>query len=425
MNKIILGILFLTIMLPKLAYSQTDTLTLEQCVGLALKNNPQIKIAEGNYGVNAANLKLTRSAIFPQLMFQSSWSNNEGTTFLGPTARTSDYQSFAAGFQLQQQIFDFGKTYYRISAYTDLKDASKQDLISAKQDLILATNIAFFNYLEAIRMDSVYSETLTQASEHLSQAEAFYKAGTHPQYDVLTAKTDVANAKVNLIAANNNVRLSKIQLENILNSKLPDDFRLKDILEVNQDSINYSFAYQTALSNRPEIISDKYKISASQSLLTSAWTANLPTINATAGYNWRSYTIDQQYLYSWNVGVTFSLPIFQGFALDAGIEQAKANMETAQATSDATIQAVNLDVQQQYSNLEQAKEQIDATKTFVRQAQETLKLAEARYREGVGSPIEITDARVTMANASASYIQSLYSYQVTFARLKRAMGVLK
>ncbi|HUX93147.1 MAG TPA: TolC family protein, partial [Ignavibacteriaceae bacterium] len=193
----------------------------------------------------------------------------------------------------------------------------------------------------------------------------------------------------------------------------------------NQDSINYSFAYQTALSNRPEIISDKYKISASQSLLTSAWTANLPTINATSGYNWRSYTIDQQYLYSWNVGVTFSLPIFQGFALDAGIEQAKANMETAQATSDATIQSVNLDVQQQYSNLEQAKEQIDATKTFVRQAQETLKIAEARYREGVGSPIEITDARVTMANASASYIQSLYSYQVTFARLKRAMGVLR
>jgi len=425
MIKNILKLLFFVLFFSELSFSQTDTLTLSKCINLALKNNPQMKIAEGNYNINSANLKLTRSAIFPQLMFQSSWGNNEGTTFLGPTARTSDYQNFAAGFQLQQQIFDFGKTYSRISAYSDLKDASQQDFVSAKQDLILATNIAFFNYLEAIRMDSVYAQTLAQAKEHLVQAEAFYKAGTHPEYDVLTAKTDVANARVSLIAAENNLRLSKIQLENILNIRLPENFQLKDILELSQDSISYASAYQTALSSRPEILSDKYKVSASQSLLTSAWTANLPTINATAGYNWRSYTIDQQFLYSWNVGVTFSLPIFQGFALDAGIEQAKANLESTQAASDATIQAVNLDLQQQYSNLQQAKEQIEATKTLVTQAEETLKLAEARYREGVGSPIEITDARVGMANASASYIQSLYNYHVTFARLQRAMGILK
>ena len=128
---------------------------------------------------------------------------------------------------------------------------------------------------------------------------------------------------------------------------------------------------------------------------------------------------------NWNFGLNLSLPIFQGFALDAGIEQAKANLKTVQASNDALVQAVTLDVQQQYSSLEEARERIAATRALVDQSEETLKLAEGRYKQGVGSAVEITDARVGFYNAQTSYIQSLYDYQVAYARLKRAMGILK
>ena len=404
---------------------KSDSLTLQECINIALQKNPQIKIAEGNYEFNSSSLTETRSSLYPQLSFQSGLTRNGGTSFIGPIVREGYYNNFFYGIQANQLIFDFGKSYTRVSASADLKYAAEQDLISTKQNLILSTETSFFNFLQANRINEVSQEVLKQAQEHLKQAEAFYKVGRVAKYDVLVAQTDVADAKVNLISSENNIRISKLQLENILNQKIPENVKLKDNLEVNQDSIGLESAIETSLQNRPEVISSKYRVDANKELVNSAWLANLPLINATAGYNWRTYAIDVPFQNSWNVGLTLSIPLFQGFALDAGIDQAKANLKSVQGSDEALVQAVKLDVQQQFSSLEEAKERIEATQSLVLQAEETLKLAEGRYNQGVGSAVEITDARVSVYNARTSYIQSLYDYQVAYVRLKRAMGVLK
>ncbi len=432
MYRKIFLIFFLIMFFTTKAWSQqedslikSDSITLRDCINIALQKNPQIKIAEGNYEFNSSSLTETKSILFPQLSFQTGLSRNGGTSFIGPIVREGYYNNFFYGIQANQLIFDFGKSYTKVSASADIKYASEQDLISAKQNLILSTETAFFNFLQAKRINEVSLEVLKQAQEHLKQAEAFYKVGRVAKYDVLVAQTDVANAKVNLISSENNIRISKLQLENILSQKIPGNVQLKDNLEVNQDSIGLESAIETSLQNRPEVISSKFKVDANKELVTSAWLANLPLISATAGYNWRTYATDVPFQNSWNVGLTLSVPIFQGFALDAGIEQAKANLKSAQGSDEALIQAVKLDVQQQFSSLEEAKERIEATRSLVEQAEETLKLAEGRYNQGVGSAVEITDARVTVYNARTSYIQSLYDYQVAYARLKRAMGILK
>jgi outer membrane protein len=406
-----------------LIYSQ-DSLSIDQCIEMALKNNPQIKLAESNLALLSSSLKATRSSIFPQVSLQSGWTNNGGTFFVGPTSRDANYQNFSYGFGAQMLIFDFGKTYSRISAYSELEDAAEKDFLTAKQNLTLDTYIAYFSYLAAQRIYKVSSEEVIQANDHLKQAKAFYEVGRSPQFDVLKAQTDVENANVNLLNAENNVRISKLQLENVLNTKL-GNFHLKDNLEIKRDSIDESSAINNAMNERPELLASKYQMEASKSLVSSAWAANLPSINATGSYLWRSYAIDQRFLNSWNVGVSFVLPLFQGFAIDAGVQQAKANLSNSEAQNDLTIQSVKLDVQQQFSNLQLAQSKIDATKSLVNQSEETLKLAEGRYTQGVGSPLEVTDARVTLFNSQAAYIQSLYDYQVAYVRLQKAMGILK
>ena len=406
-------------------FAQQDTLTIEKCIDIALKNNPQLRIAENSYELSSSNLTGVRSALFPQISLQSSFAKNGGTFFFGPTARPADYENYAVGFQAQQLVFDFGKTFSRVSATADLKNASLQDLISAKQNLILNTYLAYFSYLQAERIQKVNLESLLQAKEHLDQAEKFYEVGKKPQFDVLKAKTDEANARVNLITSQNNLIVSKLQLENVLNTKLGDNFQLKDNLELSKDTVSLDNAMKISYLNRPELIGSKYRLEANKSFVTSAWTANLPTISATGGYTWRGYALNQNFLNSWNVGLSFSLPLFQGFALDAGIDQAKANLNIAEAQYDYSLQTVNLDVQQQYASVKLALAKIDATKSLVQQAEEAFKLAEARYKEEVGSPIEITDAQVTLLNAQMTHIQSLYDYQVAYVRLQKAMGVLR
>ncbi len=407
------------------AFGQVDTLTINDCIEIALKNNPQIKLAESNIELSSSNLKSSRSVLLPQVSFQTGWTRNGGTSFIGPIVRGGYYNNYSYGFQLQQLVFDFGKTYSKISASSDLNEASKQDFIGTKQNLILNTYIAYFSYLQAKRFIKVGNETLKQTEGHLTQAKALYSVGRSPQFDVLKAQTDVDNAKVNLLSAESNLRISKLQLENVMNKKLGNNFSLQDNLEVSKDSIDEASAINYAIQNRPELIAGKYKVEASKSQLTSAWTANLPSINFAGGYNWKNYLLDTKFPDSWNFALTLSLPLFQGFALDAGIDQAQANLKNSEAQNDLTMQAVILDVQQQYANFQVARSQISATKSLVNQAALTLKTAEGRYAQGVGSPLEITDAQVGYFNAQTLYIQALYNYQVAYVRMQRAMGVLK
>jgi outer membrane protein len=407
-----------------LIYSQADTITVEKCIDIALKKNPQIKVAEANMDFYGSSLTITRAALYPQLLFQSNYVKNGGTFFVGPTARAANYENYTLGFQLQQMVFDFGKSYSRVSASSDMAVASKQDYISTKEDLILSVNIAYINYLQTIRLKSIAAEVLNQAKEHLQQAEGFYKAGTRPQYDVMVASTDNENANLNFIKADNNVKVTRIQLENLLNERFPVNTPFKDNLEVEEQNVDLQTAKEEAESTRPELISGKYKVEANKSLLTSAWTANLPTISASATYQWRAYELQQKFQNSWNVGLTFSLPIFFGFSLDAGIDQARANLKISEGLYESLQQSVSLQIEQNYYYVIESHESIKSSKRLVEQAQEAFRLADARYKEGVGSPVEISDAQVTLLNAKNSYVQSLFDYQLSLIRLKRAIGTL-
>jgi len=421
-NKIFL---FTCVFSAGLLYADGDTLTVERSVEIALKNNPQIKIAESNFESTDAGFVSARSVLFPQVSLNSGWVRNGGNFFQGPSVREATYENYSYGFAMNQLLYDFGKSYSKISANSDLKNASLQDLSSAKQTIILNTYTAFYNYLQALRIRDVSKESLKQAEEHLRQAEKFFEVGKKPQFDVLKAKTDAANAKVSLINSENNVVVAKLQFENTLNIKLNNNFVLKDVLEVIKDSVDFASAMNTAIQSRPELISAKYKIEANKSLVSSAWSANLPAISMTGGYNWRTYDLKKSFLDSWNLGVSLSLPIFQGFGLQSGIDQAKANLKNSEAQLEYVNRNIELDVQQQYYSLHLAEAKIEAAKSLLRQAEETLNIAEGRYKQEIGSPIEITDARITLLNSQVIHIQALYDYQIASIRLKKAMGILK
>lgn len=403
---------------------QGDTLSLKQCIQTALKYNPQIRVSQGGFEVAESNLKLTRSALFPQISGTAGVTRNGGTFLLGNIVRNGSFDSYSAGLQAQQLIFDFGKTYTRLSAGSDLVDAGKQDVRATKEDVVVNTYIAYYGYLAATRLREVDTETVLQAEDHLRQAEAFYKAGTVPRYDVVNAEVTVANAKVNLIQADNNVKLARIQLENVMGTKLPEPFALRDNLEVTHVDISLETALETAIKNRPELLASRAQVQANKALLTSAWTANLPNISATGAYNWRGLAPTPLYS-GWNIGVTLSLPIFEGFALDAGIDQARANLKSAEASNDLVMQTLYLNVQQQEFALEEATQRIKASKKLVEQAEEALRLAVGEYNTGKGSALQTTDAQVALANARITYIESLYDYNVSYAQLERAMGVIK
>ncbi len=198
---------------------------------------------------------------------------------------------------------------------------------------------------------------------------------------------------------------------------------LTDSLGVAPFTVSLDSARIIALTTRQDLISARVRVRANEGFVTAAVGQHLPTLSLSGTWTWSAFDFPLQS--RWSGGFTLSFPVFQGLAIAAQVDQAQANVESARATMTLAEQNAILDVEQQYLSLKEASDRIGATAKLIDQADESLKLAEGRYKAGVGSAIEITDAQLTLASARLSHIQALYDYNTSLVGLKRAMGVLQ
>ena len=401
-----------------------DSLSIDLATKIALENNPSIKIAYSNVDYSNASLRLSRSNYFPLLGIIGSASRTEGAFVFNPSfpPRDQQYNNYTAGFQLQQLIYDFGRTSNKVSASGDLVSSSLYDLKSATEDLIMLVEINCYTYLQAQYLEKVDREALAQTEEHLKLAEAFYKAGTQPEYDVTKAQVDVANAKLNLIHSQNQIKVSKLLLENSLGVKIPNEFIITDSLKYDSLKISIDSVKSVALDNRTDLKSLQLKLAAQKSLVSSVWSQNLPSISAFGNYNWNGFNFP---LYSrWSAGINLSIPIFQGFSVSAQVQQAESQEKNIEASIEQLTLSILSEVQENYLAVIDAENRIAAAKQLVLQAEENFRLATQRYKAGVGSATEITDAQLALSNARYSNIQAHYDYLTSLVSLKRSMGLL-
>ncbi len=401
-----------------------DSLTINQAIKIAIENNPSLKIARANVDYSNAGLRLSRSGYFPSLSITGSATRTEGAFVFNPSfpPRDQKYNNYTAGFQLQQMIYDFGRTSNKVSSSDDLANSALYDLQTATEDLVVLVQTNCYSYLQAQYLEKVDREALAQTEEHLKIAEAFYKAGTQPEYDVTKAQVDVANAKLNLIHSQNQIKVSKLLLENSLGIRIPNDFAIADSLRYDSLSLSIDSVKSIALENRTDLKSLKLRLSAQKSLVSAIWDQNLPTVSAFGNYNWNGFDFP---LYSrWTAGINFAIPIFQGFSVSAQVQQAESQEKSLEASIEQLTLSILSEVQQNYLSVIEAENMINAGEKLVQQAEENFKLATGRYKSGVGSATEITDAQVALSNAKYSNIQAHYDYLTSLVRLKRSMGLI-
>ncbi len=194
----------------------------------------------------------------------------------------------------------------------------------------------------------------------------------------------------------------------------PETPSVRDTFDVEPFSLSGDSAVTFALLHRPELLA--------AGVTAAAWALHLPTLTAFGNWTWSNFDFP---LYSrWNEGVTLSIPVFQGFSIDAQTDQAKAGAEIAQATVEQLRESITLDVQQAFWALQEARERTVATGKLVQQAEENLTLAEKQYAAGVAPPLDVSDAQLALSSARTTDIQAQYDASSSLARIRRAMGVM-
>jgi outer membrane protein len=402
---------------------QADTLSLKEYVRLALRHNPQQKIAASTVAAKSAAVESARSNLMPQIDGKASIARSKNI----PTAPTKN--SASAGVEGTILLYDFGANplHYR-AAGTNL-EAAKYDSQSAMASLIVNAHTVYFNYLLSIKLLAVNEDALKQATIHFDQAKSLFDVGRQAKIAITKARVDVANAEVNVIHSKNAKELAKVQMGIIAGIPLAEPLTLADSLSALEDTISLSDALSLALQQKPEICSQVAALEAARMQLKAARAAFLPSLSANGSVNLgadnspgRSWNIDNAP--TWKVAAMLSIPIYDGGNISASVKQADAAFKQAEAQLDALKQSVTQQVQQYFLQEKEALQRIGATAALIEQAEESLKMSQERFRAGVAFSVEITDAEVTLANARASNAQAQFDYHVAHANLVSAMGSL-
>ena len=408
-----------------------ESLNVERCIEIALKMQPDILAATGTLRATESRIGQAESNYYPQVNWSSSYSrikpasSSSGSSSgisTGTSGRTNEsFDQYSAGFNVNQTIYDFGKTPTQVRIQKLNFDSSRSDFENVSEQIVFNVRQAYYGVLQAKRNREVSAESVRQFEQHLEQAKGFFEVGTKPKFDVTKAEVDLGNAKLNLILAENALRLAIVNLNNSFGVPDAPEYTIEDNLSFQKYNITLEGALSKAFQERPDLKSVVAKRQASESSIDLAKTGYYPVLTGNAAYSWSGERFPLEH--GWDVGAALSLPIFSGYLTKYQVQEAKATLNVLKANEESVKQTVISDVQQAFLNLTAAAERIPTAKLNVEQAQENLDIANGRYSAGVGNPIEVTDAEVSLITAKTSYIQALYDYRVAQASLEKAMGI--
>ena len=391
---------------------------LEQCLSIALEKHPSLRASAGTIKMNESRVGQARAQYYPQVDLSTSYNRIGPTT---PPGESIDaYDQYSTGINLGVTLFDFGKTSTRVAIQHLNVSASRADYEEVKTQIILNVKKAYYDLLQTQRNQAVAVDTMNQFQRNLDQANAFFRVGTKPKFDVTKAEVDLGNARLSVLKAENAVRAAMITLKDVMGVPEKADFAIIDNLADRKIELELSDVLKKAYANRPDLSSIVAKREAAERSIELARKDYYPILSGSAGYGFSG--TDFPLGRGWNVGAALSIPLFSGLSTKYQIDEAGANLDILKANEDSIRQAIRLDVEQAYLDVRDTAEQIVMAEKTVLQAQENYDLASGRYRTGVGNPIEVADATISLNNARANLNTALYNYKIARAILEKSIG---
>ena len=413
-------------------------LTIDDCVQIALTNNPtiltniaSIRQASGNYITVRAGLLPQVNVVAPNGYQLTEGTIRQGVANASTTQQNSTLQSWTVQLQGSQLLFDGWKT-PSLTAAAKINEQIAYFTLRQSIDSVIAQVVQQFYTVVLDRALVIANEQQVALYQtQVTDQQSRYDAGTVPRFNVLQAQVQLANAMPPLIQAKNNLRVSLFTLVQLIGLNYPNlqnveiPFDVVGALDYKPIKADSNASIHTALLRNPQLKAQRLSILAAAKQITAAIAGWMPTLNANGGYQLEGYMGQQinESLRGWFVGASGNWAVWDSFATSGNVKQAKATMMSYKATYDNGVRQVILQVQQAISNLKQASETIDSQKATVEQSVEALRLARERLDAGAGVQLDVINAQVQLLQAQTNVLQALYNYIAAKAQYEQALSL--
>ena len=396
-------------------------LDLNTCIYLALGNNPRISSAFNDILASDARIKQVWANYFPTWSWQTGYTRLRQLQLSDALGRNLEFNYYLLGqISLQQMLYDFGVTQNQATIRKLDYENFKKVFEATVNDVIFQTKSSYFTVLYAYENKKVAQDSVDKFSRFYKQAKAYYRTGRSPKVDVTIAETNLSNAKLKLIQAENSVNIAIANLNYAMGLPYLKNYVISERLEYKPLDLSFEEMIEFARESRPELKQAEIKVEQMNQTIKLAKKSYFPTLSLEGQYQrgGRSWNSN----YGFNIGGYLTFPAVNMMLVRNEIREAKYLYDKELANAKNTQHNIYLELQKAYLKLLEKKNQLPVAQLQEKQANENFNLSFRMYGVGVGSPSEVKDAEITYENAQLTYYSSIYEYNLAKAELEKAIG---
>jgi len=410
------------ILLPCLIEAADISLTLDEAIAIALRDNRDILIKA--QGITKAKEKISeaKAGFFPSLNFTGTWADTRGLY-------AKDIASVKTQATLKQYLYKGGKTINTIK-YNEYGVSVAQALLDkTKLETIFKVQKAFYTLLLAQEFSRLNKEIFDNVMAHLASLQSRYQNGQVSESDILNIKKSMSNVEEAYEASLNQVEASQGLLRNLL--------YIEDNIKINPqgeflyapDEVAYDEAFLKALKTRPEIRQYEAEAAAAKKSIEIVKSDSRPAIYASWDYYSSSISsLTFSPTKAWNdynvAGLTFSWPIFDGWATKAKVEQAIVDLKEAELSKQKIFKGIALEIKNAYLGLKNSIAGIKTAESDLRLYKDNLWEIKQKHRDGIASSLDLDDVNLSYNISLFNQKQAIYDYIIAKANFDKATGGL-
>jgi outer membrane protein len=418
MRRLILIVILLVFFLQGVLLAQDVPLSLDEALTLALNGNRDVRLKTED--VKKAKLKIaeSQSGFYPALTFSGGWTQAKDY-YAKDLSQTTTQTTF------KQYLYKGGKTANTVGQSRDKLEVASAILDKTKLDLMLSVKKAFYTLALAREFSTLNKGILDNTVEHLEFLKARYLSGQASESDVLRVKESLTSVEMAHIESMNQVEATAALFNNLL--YLDDSVRIipEAVFDFSPREIAYGEAFLSAMKNRPEIKQYTAQARADKKAIEINKADNRPDIYFSWDYYTRSHTAVTN-ARGWNdyniLGLTFTWPVFDGWATKAKVEEAIVDLKQTNLLREKAVVDIALELKSAYLDLENAIAKIKSAQAQIQLYRDTFKVAQDKYNSGILSSLDLHDANLGYEISLFNQKQANYDYIVANARFDKATG---
>ncbi len=409
-----------------------SSLTLVESVRLAQENNKSILLARESILGAEAKMDESRSFYFPQLRLDGNYTRlNTFSTFKfeipglpAEEFKLGTYDNYNAQVSVNQSLFSWGRNGKMVEMSEIELSQAKHSAAFTEREVTYLTVQLYYQILMMSEAIKVINENLSLLEQRLSMMKKKYEAGETSSFDILSMEVQISSVSSEILNVETSLKKLKMQFNKIIGRSPDTIVQLQDSLTFIPVSMDEKILSQEAFANRIELkqLQEKEKQASLQKDISS--TMNKPNVDLFFNWDIRNGYLPNVDIFkgSWNAGLSFSFPLFDGFRTSSQVQQAEVSLKITQMQYDDTKDEIAIEIKNVLLDLQTKEKQIEIEQKKIELTKQTLITAEERYQRGLVSTLDLLDVQQSLQTTKLNYVQAVGYYIISKYNLQKSIG---